>query len=113
MSSSEPASWTGSEPSLLTAGISEDGHADAGDLLDHQHRGQRVGAGAAVLLGHVRGVEVRRQQRGGRLLGVARLLVDVGGVRRHLGLAQGAHRLADRPVLLGQARTAGLRPCYS
>ena len=45
--------------------------ADPGDLLDHQHRGQRVGTGAAVLLGHVRRVEVRRLQRGGRLLRVA------------------------------------------
>ena len=38
--------------------------ARAGDLLDHEHGRERVGTGAAVLLGHVRGVEVRGQQRG-------------------------------------------------
>ena len=83
------------------------GHVDAGDLLDHQHRRQRVGSGAAVLLGHVRRVEVGGQQRGGGLLGVARLLVHLRGVRRHLGLAERAHRLADRAVLLGQREQRG------
>ena len=50
-SSSEPERMTGSEPSLLTAGISEERGADAGHLLDHDDRGQRVGAGAAVASG--------------------------------------------------------------
>ena len=36
------------------------------------------------------------------LLRVARLLVDLRGVRRDLGLAQVADRLADRLVLLGE-----------
>ena len=82
-------------------------HVDAGDLLDHQHRGQGIGTGPAVLLGDVRGVEVRREQGGCCLLRVASLLVDLGGVRRHLGLAERAHRLADRPVLLGQREQRG------
>ena len=74
----------------------------ARDLLDHQHGGQRVGAGTAVLLGHVRGVEVGREQRLGRLTGVAGLLVHDRGVRRHLGVAQVTDGLADGLVLLGE-----------
>ena len=76
--------------------------ARAGDLLDDEHGGERVGAGAAVLLRHVGCVEVRGQQRVGRLLRVAGVLVDVRGVRRDLGVADGPNGLADRLVLLGE-----------
>ena len=60
LSSSEPRRIRPIVPSLLTAGISDDERADAGDLLDHDARGDRVGALAAVLLGDVHGVEARR-----------------------------------------------------
>ena len=102
MSSSPPEICTGSEPSLLTAGISEELTQTRATSSITMHRGERVGAGTAVLLGHVRGVEVRGEQR---LLGlgrVARLLVDRRGVRRDLGLRDGAHRLADGLVLVGE-----------
>ena len=59
--------------------------------------------------GHVGGVEVGGLEGVGRLLGVAGLLVDLRGVRRHLGLAQVAHRLADRLVLLGEREERAAR----
>src|SRR5680860_894602 len=63
---------------------------------------KRQGPGTAVLLGNVGCVEVGRQQRLGRLAGVARLLVDHGGVRRDLRVADRTDRLADGLMLLGQ-----------
>ena len=87
---------------LVDRGDQAAAHADAGDLLDHQHRGQRVGTGTAVLLGHVRRVEVGLLERLRGLLGVAALLVDLGGVRRDLGRTEVADGLADRLVLLGE-----------
>ena len=45
-------------------------------------------------------MEVRGLQRVGGLLRVAGVLVHVGGVRRHLRVAHGPDRLADRLVLL-------------
>ena len=85
---------------LVDRGDQAAAHADPGDLLDHQHRGQRVGAGAAVLLGHVGRVEVGLLEGLRGLLGVAALLVDLGGVRRDLGRTQVADGLPDRLVLL-------------
>ena len=77
-------------------------HADAGHLLDHDHGRQCVGARAAVLLRHVQRVEVRSEQRLGRLLGEASLLVHLGGERCDLGLGQRSDRLSNRLVFLSQ-----------
>ena len=87
---------------LVDRGDQRGRHAHARDLLDDEHRGQRVGASSAVLLGHVRGVKVRGEQRGGGLLGEAGLGIDVGGMRRDLGFRDRADGLADGLVLLGQ-----------
>ena len=79
------------------------------------HGGQRVGAGAAVLLGDVRGVEVGGPQRVvGRLRELAGL-VDLGGVRGDLAVADLTDRLAERLVLLGPVdveRRVDSRPPY-
>ena len=112
MSSSEPASCTGSEPSLLTAGIREDADARAGDLLDDDAGRERVGAGAAVLLGDVRGGEVGRAAarrtpppRG------TRLLVDLGGVAGRPWRRTRRGRPRGSPGAPRRARTAGSRSC--
>ena len=44
----------------------------------------------------------------GDVASVDGVLVHVGGVRRHLGLAERPDRLADRLVLLGQGEQRGL-----
>ena len=72
------------------------------DLLDHDAGGQRVGAGAAVLLGDVHRVEVGLAQRVVGLLRELALLVDLGGVRGDLVVADGSDRLAQHLVLVGQ-----------
>ena len=102
LSSSEPDRIRPIVPSLLTAGISDDDAHDPRHLLDHDARRDRVRALAAVLLGHVHRVEPGRVQRLERLLGEARLLVDVGGVRGDLLLAQIAQHRTQLVVLLGQ-----------
>ena len=102
LSSSEPAICTGSEPSLLTAGISEDEtHARATSSITSTVASASA-PGTAVLLGHVGGVEVRGEQRRSRLVGVARLLVDSRRERCDLRVGDGADCLADRLVLLGE-----------
>src|SRR5690606_22034622 len=75
---------------LVDGGDEGGGGAGAGDLLDDDDGGERVGAGTAVLLGHVDGVQVVRDQRVECLLREACLLVHRGGVRRDLRLGQGA-----------------------
>jgi hypothetical protein len=83
---------------LFTAGIS----AGAGHLFDHDDGGQRVRTGTAVLLGDVRGVEVRRLERVVRRFGELGELVHVTRVRGYLGVTDVADGLPDRLVLLGQ-----------
>ncbi len=73
---------------LVHRGDEGGGRADAGHLLDHDHRGQRVRAGAAVLLGHVDRVQVVRDEGVQGLLREAGLLVHRGGVGRDLRLGQ-------------------------
>src|SRR5690606_41480433 len=75
---------------LVDRGDQRGGATDAGDLLDHDAGGDRVGALAAVGLGDVHGVEARGVERAQRLLGEAGLTVDGLGVRGDLLLRQGA-----------------------
>ena len=86
----------------MTAGISEDeAHARATSSIT-MHVASASAPDAAVLLRHVRGVEVGRHQRVVRLLREAGLLVDRGGVRRDLVVADVADGRADGLVLLGE-----------
>ena len=87
---------------LVDAGDQRRRGARAGDLLDHDAGRERVGTGAAVLLADVRCREVRGGQRIVRRLRELARLVDLGRVRRHLGVADRTDRLADGLVLLGQ-----------
>ena len=89
-------------PSLEIRMVERRRGADPGQLLDGDGLGDAVGAGAPVGL---RNAE-RRQlhllaglERLPRELGVA---VGLGGVRRHLLLAEGAHGLAEVPLDVGQ-----------
>ena len=74
MSSSDPARISGIDPSLFTAGISDEDDARPGDLLDHDAGRQRVRPGAAVLLGHVGRGEVGGSER------VVRRLRELGAL---------------------------------
>ncbi len=90
--------------------------ADAGDLLDDDDGRQRIGAGTAVGLRYVDGVQVVGDQRVERLLGEAGLLVHRGGERRDFRLGERAHRLAEHVVLLGrpvQIEISGSRHAFS
>ncbi|MGX1483809.1 hypothetical protein RKD45_002885 [Streptomyces griseus] len=78
------------------------GRADAGHLLDHDDGGERVGAGAAVLLRDVDRVQVGSDEGVQRLLREARLLVHRRGVRGDLRLGERTDRLAEHVVLLGR-----------
>ena len=101
MSSSEPASSQGIEGSLLTAGISEV-EAQARATSSITITVARASApDAAVLLRHVRCVEVRRPQRLVGGLGKLRQLVGLRRVRRHLRVADLADGGPERLVLLG------------
>ena len=73
--------------------------AAARDLLDDDAGRQRVGAGTVVALGQVRRMEADGLQRVVRLLGEARLLVDLGGVRGDLVVDQLADGLAQVVVI--------------
>jgi MMPL family len=75
--------------------------AGAGHLFDHDDRGERVAAFAAVGLGNVDGVE-RRPGQGVQRLREPLLLIDRGRERRDLRLGHRANRLAQLLVLLGQ-----------
>ena len=87
---------------LVDRGDQRRRRADPRDLLDHDAGRHRVGALAAVLLGDVHRVEPGRVQRLQRLLREARILVDVGGVRGDLLLAEIPQHRAQLVVLLGQ-----------
>ena len=78
--------------------------AGPGDLLDDDRRGDRVGAGAAISLGDVHGLEVRLDQRLVHVPGELGGAVDLGGPGRDLVIGQGAHGLAQRLVLLRQGK---------
>ncbi len=84
--------------------------AGAGDLLDHDHRGQRVCPGTVVRLRDVRRVEVGRPQRVVRGLRELGLPVHLRRVRRDL-----SRHTARTPRGLPRApragRTAGTRSC--
>ena len=66
----------------------------AGDLLDDDAGGERIGAHPVVLLRHVWSEEVAGHQGVVRLLGVAGLLVDRRGIRGDLVLDHLLHRRA-------------------
>ena len=89
-------------PELVHGRDERAGRAGAGDLLDDDHRRDGVGAGTAVRLRDVHGLQVGLDQGVVRLLREPRLLVDLGRVRRDLVVGQLADRLAKRLVLLGQ-----------
>jgi hypothetical protein len=78
--------------------------AGPGDFLDDDRRGDRVGTTAAVGLGDVHGLQVRLDQRLVHVPGELGGSVDLGGPRRDLVIGQGAHRLTQRLVLLGQGK---------
>ena len=102
MSSSEPLIWTGSEPSLLTAGISEE-LTQARATSSITITVARASAPAPPYSSGTWGAwksAARRAWRG--LLGEACVLVDVGGVRRDLGIGDRTDRLTNRLVLLGE-----------
>ena len=91
-------------PSLFTAGISDDdAQARATSSITIAVR-ERVGAGAAVLLGHVDRVQVGGHQRVVDVPRELRRLVDLRGARRDLVLGERAHRLPEQLVLLGQRK---------
>ena len=94
-------------PSLLTAGISEDDDAGAGDLLDDDADGDRVGAGAVVGLRHVHRLEVRRDQRRMHVPRELTELVDLGRPRSDLVVGEGTHRGTEQVVLVGGAEEVG------
>ena len=99
MRSSDAASSSGTVPSLLTAGISDDDAQARATSSITIAVAMRVAARAAVGLGDMHRVQVGLDQGIVGFLRELGILVDLGGVRGDLLVGQGADRLAQRVVL--------------
>ncbi len=95
-----PGEKPGKGGELVDGGDQRGRCAGPGDLLDHDHRGQGVGADPVVRLGNVRGVKVGRLQRLEGCLGKLRELVGLRSIRRDLLRTQLPDRGAESLVLL-------------
>ena len=76
--------------------------AGARDLLDHDAGRDRVGPGAAVLLGDVHGVKTRPHEGIEHVMRELGRLVDLGGPRRDLVVRELSNRRANHVLLVGE-----------
>ena len=88
------------------AGVHGERHAHAGvgagELLEDEHVGEEVGAGAAVLVGHADAHQPELAELGEDLLGEAVLAVPLGGARGDDLVGEAPGQLADLALLVGQ-----------
>ena len=93
---------TGIEPSLLTAGISDDDAQTRATSSMTMHVASASAPTPSYSSGTCGAKKSRGHERVVRLLRVPRLLVDLRRIRGDLVLGDRADRLADGLVLLGQ-----------
>src|SRR6185295_15312181 len=96
----------GQQRQRARARVDSDGDSDPGigarELLEHEHVGEEVGAGAAVLLGHADAHEPQLAEVLEDRLGEAVLAVPRPGVRGDLLVGEAPRQVADLALLVGQ-----------